>query len=400
MLLEFYSKEQNFLGNKSTLQDEIAERTTIPLTVLEGTRLSSFSVEERLGWAENRQTKRVEDEAYSLLGIFSLYMPLIYGEGRKSAMKRLKKSIEESGEEAERDKQCGGRSCFDANINDITRDEHEEAIQTLRALLRFKQIDTRQLSIEDAYSKTCTWILEKPEYLDWLDEAKLEEHHGILWIKGHPGSGKSTIMKYILNHTVSKFKPPETNYDMATKGPVISAFFFNARGDTLEKSTLGMYRSLVVQFLDSRPSLGPKLLTLIDAHDEPCEWNLAELQKTFEVAVLSIRDGVTCFVDALDECKEKEVRNMLRYFDHIRYLAMSQGVKFRVCLASRHYPHISIRTGIELVLENQEGHVQESTNTSSLNYALGMETSPGTFGAGFKKRLQASLYGLYLSSGF
>lgn len=78
------------------------------------------------------------------------------------------------------------------------------------------------------------------------------------------------------------------------------------------------------------------MLTLIDTHavnaNETYEWNLAELQRMFEVAVLSIRDGVTCFVDALDECKEEEVRNMLRYFDHIRYLAMSHGVKFRVCL--------------------------------------------------------------------
>lgn len=43
--VEFFSKERNFLGNKSTLKDEIAERTTIPLAVLEGARLSSFSVE-------------------------------------------------------------------------------------------------------------------------------------------------------------------------------------------------------------------------------------------------------------------------------------------------------------------------------------------------------------------
>ncbi|PVH91150.1 hypothetical protein DM02DRAFT_367928 [Periconia macrospinosa] len=42
------------------------------------------------------QTKRGEDAAYCLLGIFSTHMPLIYGEGRQSALKRLQKEIKES----------------------------------------------------------------------------------------------------------------------------------------------------------------------------------------------------------------------------------------------------------------------------------------------------------------
>jgi hypothetical protein len=31
--------------------------------------------------------------AYSLLGIFDVYMPLIYGEGKDSALKRLREEI-------------------------------------------------------------------------------------------------------------------------------------------------------------------------------------------------------------------------------------------------------------------------------------------------------------------
>jgi hypothetical protein len=38
-----------------------------------------------MSWAENRETKREEDKAYSLLGIFNIHMPLIYGEGMKNA---------------------------------------------------------------------------------------------------------------------------------------------------------------------------------------------------------------------------------------------------------------------------------------------------------------------------
>ena len=58
--------------------------------------MSEFGVEERLSWAENRQTKRGEDEAYSLLGMFGIHLPLIYGEGREHAFERLKKEIQYS----------------------------------------------------------------------------------------------------------------------------------------------------------------------------------------------------------------------------------------------------------------------------------------------------------------
>ena len=47
-------------------------------------------------WAESRQTTRRGDEAYSLLGTFGIYLPLIYGEGREHTFKRLKKEIQNS----------------------------------------------------------------------------------------------------------------------------------------------------------------------------------------------------------------------------------------------------------------------------------------------------------------
>ena len=44
-------------------------------------------------WAETRQTTRGEDIAYSLLGIFDVYIPLIYSEGRENAVRRLQEAI-------------------------------------------------------------------------------------------------------------------------------------------------------------------------------------------------------------------------------------------------------------------------------------------------------------------
>jgi hypothetical protein len=92
--VEFFSQEGDRLGDKRTLERQIYEITGIPITALRRTPLSEYDVDDRLLWAESRQTTREEDKAYSLFGIFNVYMPLIYGEGRENAFKRLREEID------------------------------------------------------------------------------------------------------------------------------------------------------------------------------------------------------------------------------------------------------------------------------------------------------------------
>ena len=87
--VEFFSQEGKRLGDKSSLGQEIHEITNISYSALQGDPLSQFSVEERLRWIEHRQTKLEEDKAYTLLGIFDVYILPIYGEGIASALARL-----------------------------------------------------------------------------------------------------------------------------------------------------------------------------------------------------------------------------------------------------------------------------------------------------------------------
>ena len=94
--VEFFSQEDKRLGDKGTLKRHIQEITGITISALEGASLSQFGIDERLSWAENRQTTRAEDGAYSLLGMFGIHLPLIYGEGREHAFKRLRKEIHNS----------------------------------------------------------------------------------------------------------------------------------------------------------------------------------------------------------------------------------------------------------------------------------------------------------------
>ncbi|KAN0083094.1 hypothetical protein V8E54_002182 [Elaphomyces granulatus] len=102
-IVEFFSEEGEQLGNKKSLERHIHEVTGIPVKALRGSPLSDFSVPERMLWAEKRETTRKEDKAYSLLGIFNIYMPLIYGEGRENAFKRLWEEMDKASKGTKRE---------------------------------------------------------------------------------------------------------------------------------------------------------------------------------------------------------------------------------------------------------------------------------------------------------
>ncbi|KAJ2985777.1 hypothetical protein NUW58_g5354 [Xylaria curta] len=88
----FYSSNWTVLGSKSELENWLQEITGIDALVLSTGNFSQVCVAKRMAWAANRDTTRVEDRAYSLMGIFDVNMPLIYGEGEKAFL-RLQQEI-------------------------------------------------------------------------------------------------------------------------------------------------------------------------------------------------------------------------------------------------------------------------------------------------------------------
>jgi hypothetical protein len=94
--VDFFSRDGRKIGDKRSLEQVIHEITNISISALRGKPLSQFSVAERMSWVKARSSMREEDQAYSLLGIFGIHMPLIYGEGLQNAFRRLKREIEES----------------------------------------------------------------------------------------------------------------------------------------------------------------------------------------------------------------------------------------------------------------------------------------------------------------
>lgn len=168
--------------------------------------------------------------------------------------------------------------------------------------LDFNQLDARHATIKIAHSRTCRWLLKTPQYQDWLDITKIPDHHGFLWIKGKPATGKSTIMKFTYGNA-KKY--------IATADTIIISFFFNARGDDIEKSTIGMYRSLLFQLLEGIPDLQQvfELVRLRSPNSDGVYlWDIETVKDLFTRAIQFLgRRTLLCFIDALDECDDDQV---------------------------------------------------------------------------------------------
>ena len=218
--------------------------------------------------------------------------------------------------------------------------------------LRFNQMDDRFMNIKPGHAKTCKWLLESAEYLDWMNADKLSEHHGFFWIKGKPGCGKSTLTKFAF-----------MEIRKSSLSTTLLSFFFNARGSNLEKNTIGLYRSLLVQLLEKFPG-SEQFWNVPSLTHRPSDGQLKmsrEMLKHLLAQAIQILDqhSITVIVDALDECDEDEVRDMTAFFEKLGEDAISNRRTFHVLFSSRHYPHITIQRSIEMKLEDQQGHSQD-----------------------------------------
>ncbi|THU96270.1 HET-domain-containing protein [Dendrothele bispora CBS 962.96] len=96
----FFSAKWTPIGTKTGLRTTISEVTQIPTALLrfhypqaQLSKLSDYSIAQKMSWAAKRETTRPEDIAYCLMGVFDINMPLLYGEGEHCAFLRLQEEI-------------------------------------------------------------------------------------------------------------------------------------------------------------------------------------------------------------------------------------------------------------------------------------------------------------------
>ena len=91
--LVFLSQDWVVIGSKHALVPLVESVTGIDgMALLHLESLDIFSISQRLSWASKRETTRVEDKAYSLLGLFDIHIPIVYGEGKR-AFQHLQEQI-------------------------------------------------------------------------------------------------------------------------------------------------------------------------------------------------------------------------------------------------------------------------------------------------------------------
>lgn len=211
-------------------------------------------------------------------------------------------------------------------------------------------MDDRRIDISPAHRGTCDWLFQTVPFCQWWNRESLQNHHGVLWIKGKPGAGKSTLMKHAYLHC-----------QRTMTGHIIASFFFNARGaSNLERTPLGMLRSLLYQVLDNDRSLLhnrflPKFLDRNGKFDK-FEWEAEELHTFMLESLVFLSKPLLLLIDALDECNGPEVRKIINFLELLSKNAIDNKTSLRICLSSRHYPNVTMHKSLELVVERIKEH--------------------------------------------
>lgn len=207
----------------------------------------------------------------------------------------------------------------------------------------------RSHDIDRAVAGTCEWLFRHEMYTSWA-----ACHRGLLWIKGKPGSGKSTLLKYALNNQEAAYS--------ANHSDLVLSFFFHGRGDVLQKTPLGFFRSLIHQALSQAPTALPDLIDTfkrkrkeIGEPGDKWQWHEEELRRFFESSfpkVLETR-SVWLFVDALDECGRESAVDLFRWFRSLLRTLSTTNAQFRICVTCRHYPILDQNCDFEICPEHE-----------------------------------------------
>lgn len=220
--------------------------------------------------------------------------------------------------------------------------------------------------------RTCGWLLNNTTFIDWL-----KSQNGFLWIRGNPGCGKSMAMKQTLLHLQDRIEP---------QGLLIH-FFFHGQGRDLQKSSLGLYLSLLHQVY---PYLPDCFLDLTDRFDEykqkgPADWRWmkGEIRQLFLKGILhaSQRSSIILLVDALDEAGEREAKVIVDDLRSLTNTSENKEVRIRICFSCRHYPQI--------ILSDSETLVMDEINLEDIRTVVASRIDSATcFDASEKYRLK------------
>jgi hypothetical protein len=304
--VSFFSEKREHLGDKQSLEQQIHEITGIAIEALRGTSLLSFSIDERLQWAKNRQTTRGEDKAYCLLGIFGIFMPLMYGEGKDHAFKRLRDEIDKATESLP-ERYLSMLPTAEGASFDSHMDEHNSTCLP----------DTRTELLHHIHG--------------WANDKNSKP---IFWLNGAAGTGKSTIAR-----TVARAFADQQQ---------LGASFFFKRGEGERGNATRFFTTIATQLAHRISEFGPGVKKAIEADPAISQKTLKDqFEKLILHPILDVAHPpalvLLIVIDALDECeRDSDIRVILQLLSQTRDL---KSLSLRVFVTSR--PELHIRLGFK-----------------------------------------------------
>jgi protein SERAC1 len=217
--------------------------------------------------------------------------------------------------------------------------------------LPFPGMNSRIGSIEEPSRGTCEWLFSHETYLDWLQAKQNDRYKGLLWLKGKPGAGKSTLIREAYARALR---------NKETSDYWLAAFFFNAKGEVLERTPLGLFRSLLHQLLPHCLQLYESFSTTTATHlmhslneNHPSSWSLQDCDRLLRT-VLTIKHPkrIIIFIDALDECDPHEIEAQAEFWRDVTLSAYMAGIQLNVCLSSRKFPYVGLNDCAEIDMEH------------------------------------------------
>lgn len=167
-------------------------------------------------------------------------------------------------------------------------------------------------------------------FSNWLSSTDV-----LYWISGKPGSGKTTVMKYILNDERTK-----KYLDIWRPGCTIISHYFWLPGSPMQRNIEGLLCSLLYQLLEHNLNALIEAMSL-GSKSSHTDWSHAELQSSVTKALDWYENGVCLFLDGIDEIKPEDGTKdgIPEFLDWA--IELSQRSKpIKLVLASRPDPHI------------------------------------------------------------
>ncbi|KAI4924481.1 hypothetical protein J4E85_007596 [Alternaria conjuncta] len=206
---------------------------------------------------------------------------------------------------------------------------HVTSFQESKGYKGFNGFDEK---IDEAHDRTLSWLLQPdlqgPGLMNWL---AVEE--GIFWIQGVPGSGKSTVMKYLC-------ESGDVARTLETFGWSHATVFLTREIEEENRSWKAVVGAIVYKLLCFHPALHSIIEPLVASHGQPRSFSLEELEKILLLCksqkIVTFR--ICLFIDALDESDNDE-KNWEYMADFLEFLVSGEADQgfgtFKVCATSR-----------------------------------------------------------------